>query len=836
LETRVTPAYSLSTLISFKDSIGVNPAAGLISDASGILYGTTRSTIYELAPSTGQLATISLYPVNPTRPAFRLVMDHAGNLFGTSVDGGLFDAGTVFELPKGSNSVKILVNLLDPPAGAFGNTGLILGNNGLLYGATQSAVFQIPDPTGPLTVLASLLDPDGLVLDNAGNLFGHYGTGLFELPHGQGPVFPLASFSGTNGQIPLGAMVMDASGNVYGTTAEGGPSWNGSSNTGYGTVFELEAGSGTITTLAAFNGINGQFPAGGIIMDGAGNLYGTTAFGGASNQGTVFEVANGSHTITTLASFNGNNGANPYDTLLLDSSGNLFVTTEWGGANNLGTVFKLQSMAAIVPESLSWNTQDGGADFSYQVNAGPIPQDTTVQLFWANGPSFGDVIGGPIFSQAVPAGTGAGTYSGHAEAANLGPPPADATHLLFVTDPSNVLGSSNGSTNVMAISCRPDIAMSRATTTDAITVGVAYSVADANINEEPLRFDVYQSAASDTYSQDDFLGAVTLPATDISDEVLGPHKVQLSLLDGQGNPIQSLRPNPSKQYIIVVANPAGADQIVESDAANDVNDTSWFQKHLMGVVVHGFIPDSLTSIPGWETIMQASLLAQNFEDVIPFNWVASSKLPAADEAVGAGNDLYNQVVQHADTLGQQHDGDVVDIDFIGHSRGAVVISVALQDLVGTTDPVLAGGYFKMTMLDPHPANNLYGQASFNTGGSPKESRYQRDLNLAIGAAAFVGLVDFQTLAMDPQVVIPTNVKEAEVYWQHTSYKRFPGFTNPEHYLNLWGESPANLINEAGIAILDKPLTDVFDSGIGYIGHSEVTAWFQKYVVDEKMLF
>ncbi len=91
---------------------------------------------------------------------------------------------------------------------------------------------------------------------------------------------------------------MDSSGNLYGTTSAGGAG-------GDGTVFELASGSGTITTLASFNGTNGANPDAGLVMDGSGNLYGTTTSGASSGGGTVFELAQGSGTITTLASFNG---------------------------------------------------------------------------------------------------------------------------------------------------------------------------------------------------------------------------------------------------------------------------------------------------------------------------------------------------------------------------------------------------------------------------------------------------------------------------------------------------------------------------------------------------
>jgi len=135
---------------------------------------------------------------------------------------------------------------------------------------------------------------------------------------------------------------MDSSGNLYGTADLGGAS-------GYGAVFELAQGSGTITTLASFNGTNGEYPLAGLIMDSSGNLYGTTVYGGASSDGTVFELAHGSGTITTLASFNGTDGANPYAGLIMDSSGNLDGTTNAGGAGGLGTVFELSGAVAAQP-------------------------------------------------------------------------------------------------------------------------------------------------------------------------------------------------------------------------------------------------------------------------------------------------------------------------------------------------------------------------------------------------------------------------------------------------------------------------------------------------------
>ena len=151
---------------------------------------------------------------------------------------------------------------------------------------------------------------------------------MFELAQGSGTITTLASFNGTNGANPYAGLIEDSSGNLFGTAYQGGAS-------GYGTVFELAQGSGTITTLASFNGTNGANPYAGLIKDSSGNLYGTANRGGTNGYGTVFELAHGSGTITTLASFNGTNGLNPVAGLIEDSSGNLFGTPPQGGAYRL---------------------------------------------------------------------------------------------------------------------------------------------------------------------------------------------------------------------------------------------------------------------------------------------------------------------------------------------------------------------------------------------------------------------------------------------------------------------------------------------------------------------
>ncbi len=146
----------------------------------------------------------------------------------------------------------------------------------------------------------------------------------------------LASFNGTNGNGPYGSLTADAAADLFGTTDTGGAN-------GDGTVFEIAKTGGSYasnpTTLVSFNYTNGDEPFAGLIADAAGDLFGTTYFGGAYGGGTVFEIAKtgGSYasTPTTLASFN---GTNPTSSLIADAAGDLFGTTRDGGANGDGTV------------------------------------------------------------------------------------------------------------------------------------------------------------------------------------------------------------------------------------------------------------------------------------------------------------------------------------------------------------------------------------------------------------------------------------------------------------------------------------------------------------------
>ena len=276
LEDRRMPS-GLVSLATFNGTDGANPIAGLIMDSSGNLYGTTEQggsygygTIFELAkqgngysntPTT--LATFN--GSNGGYPVAGLLIDASGNLYGTTagIGAGVAGVGTVFELVKESggysNSVTTLASFSDSSYEGYPQAGLIMDSSGDLYGTTNG---------GP----------------------GYDGT-VFELlaTPGQGDGYSntattLATFNGTNGELPDAGLsaYLDEDGGVFELAKQG---------SGY---------SNAATTLATFGGLNGSVPIAGLIMDGSGNLYGTTAGGGAYDDGTVFEIV-AAPTVTGLS-------------------------------------------------------------------------------------------------------------------------------------------------------------------------------------------------------------------------------------------------------------------------------------------------------------------------------------------------------------------------------------------------------------------------------------------------------------------------------------------------------------------------------------------------------
>jgi len=353
---------------------GKNSQASVVRDAAGNLYGTTLlggdgggggtyGTVFKV-DTTGKETVLHsfLRHGDGKFPYAGLLLDASGNFFGTTSQGGDFNRGTVFQLsPTGEET--LLYSFAGGADGAGPYAGVTMDNAGNLYGTTAGGgrgygtVFKI-DTTGKETVLYSFAgSPDGanpyagVVMDVAGNLYSTTvsggNSGGCATDGGCGVVFKLDAtgkesvlynFTGTpDGAFPYGGVVMDASGNLYGTTAGDGS--GGCPGNGCGTVFKIDT-SGTETVLHSFTGLpDGVNPHAGLII-ARGILYGTTVSGGPHGSGTVFKVDK-SGKETVLHTFTGKDGYNPFGGLIRDAKGNLYGTTSSGGGYGFGAVFKL---------------------------------------------------------------------------------------------------------------------------------------------------------------------------------------------------------------------------------------------------------------------------------------------------------------------------------------------------------------------------------------------------------------------------------------------------------------------------------------------------------------
>jgi uncharacterized repeat protein (TIGR03803 family) len=330
---------------------GAGPYAPVIFDKAGNLYGTTsfrgaynQGTVFELKHSTGawrETVLHSLDGVDGAGPYAPVIFDEAGNLYGTAVAGGASGRGTVFELTRSKNGWKgkPLYSFTGNTDGGFPYAGLVMDKSGNLYGTTQVGG-QGGCGTG---------DGCGVLFKLTHSTAGWTETVLHTFCSGS---------SCSDGGFPVAQLIFDKAGNLYGTTQYGGAFIScGATNGGCGTVFELTPnsdGSWTETVLYAFlGGSDGGIPVGGVLFDKAGNLYGTTSMGGGSKQcgsagcGTIFELtpsSGGGWSETVLYSFclhstNCDDGAEPQAGLILDPAGNLYGTTIYGGGS-AGVAFK----------------------------------------------------------------------------------------------------------------------------------------------------------------------------------------------------------------------------------------------------------------------------------------------------------------------------------------------------------------------------------------------------------------------------------------------------------------------------------------------------------------
>jgi uncharacterized repeat protein (TIGR03803 family) len=387
-------AQTFKVLHTFHGKDGALPDGRLTRDAAGNLYGTTSEggtgicsnygcgTVLKLNKNGKQVWLHSFNGKNGRQPMAGLLRDAAGNLYGTTVEGGdttcfSLGCGTVFKMDT-TGKETVLHEFSGSPDGEMPEALLVEDGAGNLYGTTflggasggYGTVFKV-NTKNKETIRHSFAGPPdgggdgalsymGVIRDVAGDLYGvtagggAYGAGVVYEVDAVGKETLLYSFTGgSDGGGPDSVLLFDSKGNLYGTTGNGGNSECG--GTGCGVVFELSPqtdGRWSETVLYTFcslsNCADGEEPdTGPLALDAAGNLYGTTYFGGTCGAGAIFKlVASGNETV--LHSFTGGaDGAGPAG-VIIDRTGSLYGTAELGGdtkcaadRQGCGVVFKL---------------------------------------------------------------------------------------------------------------------------------------------------------------------------------------------------------------------------------------------------------------------------------------------------------------------------------------------------------------------------------------------------------------------------------------------------------------------------------------------------------------
>jgi uncharacterized repeat protein (TIGR03803 family) len=410
------PTFSsraLTTLYSFTNGFdGAQPYAGLTLGSDGSFYGTCfgggtndLGSVFKITPGGALTPLYSFSFIDGETPTAGLVQGTDGNFYGTTFEGGAsFYDGTVFQISSNGafNSLYSFTNGID---GANPYAGLAQGANGAFYGTTvnggsnnNGAVFEITS-TGTLTPLYSFTNGvdgsqprAGLTLASNG-LF--YGTTCYGGSNNDGIIFqitsagtltPLHSFvSASDGANPLGQLVATTHGTLYGTAYAGGIN-------GGGTVFSITIG-GAFNLLYAFTGgIDGSNPGAGLALGSDGNFYGATYGGGPNGHGGIFKITP-QGALTPLYLFSGgNDGSASYAMLVPGTDGDFYGTTQYGGADGDGVVFKINAYStAPVLTSITLSAGAIGITWSGLPGKSFQAQDATnlTQTIWSS-------LGGPV--------------------------------------------------------------------------------------------------------------------------------------------------------------------------------------------------------------------------------------------------------------------------------------------------------------------------------------------------------------------------------------------------------------------------------------------------------
>jgi len=377
------PALKYTLLTTFKGSMGAAPYGGLTLDTKGNLYGTTAlggtdydGVVFKLSSTAKESLLYSFTDgIDGGFPYAGVVRDGAGNLYGTTANGGSNNDGVVFKVTS-SGVESVLYSFTGGIDGEFPEGGVVRDPSGNLYGTAEAAgnfgygvVFKV-DTSNNETVLYSFTGGtdgassySGLIRDSLGNLYGTTKDGgnpncafpfggcgvVFKVDTSGNETVLYAFQGGSDGAYPVASLIMDSSGNLYGSTSDGGDVSCNHPN-GYGTIFKVDTSNNETVLYSFTGGTDGAYPLAGLVRDAVGNLYGTTYGGGKASCdsfqlgcGVVFKLNAAGHE-TVLHIFMGRtDGANPESPLVRDGSGNLYGTAGAGGTAGDGVVFKISN-------------------------------------------------------------------------------------------------------------------------------------------------------------------------------------------------------------------------------------------------------------------------------------------------------------------------------------------------------------------------------------------------------------------------------------------------------------------------------------------------------------
>ena len=402
------PGASVMTIASFPTSSGdgTDPDGQLFMDSNGDLFGATVhggandiGTTYEIAKVASGFSTTPSFladiptGLNTLLGVPNLSADANGDLFGLEITGGTGSLGAVVEFPAAGGGPNIVANFAGGAGGAHPGGVLLVDASGNLFGTTASGgthsagtVFEIQKTasgyaTTPtvLTSFGSGVTPNGagnLVEDAAGDLFGTTTADtVFEVQKtGSSYAAPVFISFPAGTQIG-GSLTIDANGDIFGTTISGGANNDG-------TVFEIVKNTSTPITLASFSLADGELSVNRpktLIVDSNGDLFGTTDPSTQNSGGVVFEIVKTSSgydsTPTIVINFNGSGDGALGANLVADPNGNLFGTTPTGGANNTGSVFEITDSGYVPPLLLT-----AGANASYVAGAAAVALDPGLSI------------------------------------------------------------------------------------------------------------------------------------------------------------------------------------------------------------------------------------------------------------------------------------------------------------------------------------------------------------------------------------------------------------------------------------------------------------------------